>query len=126
MRFAAPRAMAGAVAMAATLCACAPEFHAVDPVDASERAAAGAVLGGALGTGLGAAFAINPAVGAVVGVESGAAIGAAIGVATAAPIPAYEPIAVPAEAVIPGFYDNWPPGFYRPPGNPETQSPHNG
>jgi hypothetical protein len=124
MRFAAAGAMA--IALAAALSACAPEFHQVDPVDASERAAAGAVLGGALGTGIGATFAINPAIGAVIGIESGAAIGAAIGVATAAPVPEYEPLAVPAQAVIPGFYDNWPPGFYRPPGNPETQSPHNG
>jgi hypothetical protein len=113
-----------AVALAAMLSACAPPYHSVDPVDASERAAAGMVLGAALGTGIGASFAINPAAGAIIGVESGAAIGAAIGAATAAPVPEYAPIAVPAEAVIPGFYDNWPPGYYRPPGNPETQSPH--
>jgi hypothetical protein len=105
-----------AVALAAMLSACAPPYHSVDPVDASERAAAGMVLGAALGTGIGASFAINPAAGAIIGVESGAA--------TAAPVPEYAPIAVPAEAVIPGFYDNWPPGYYRPPGNPETQSPH--
>ena len=120
-------AATGAVTvLAAMLAACAPGFYAVDPVDASERAAAGAVLGGALGTGIGATFAINPAVGAVVGIESGSAIGAAIGAATAAPAPTYEPIAVPAQAVIPDFYDNWPPGYHRPPGNPETQSPHAG
>jgi len=51
---------------------------------------------------------------------------AAIGAATAMERPTYEPIAVPPEAVIPGFYDTWPPGYHRPPNNPETQSPHAG
>ena len=27
------------------------------------------------------------------------------------------------EAVIPNFYDGWPPGYHAPPGNPETQPP---
>ena len=85
----------------------------VDPQDAAERAVIGSVLGAALGTGLGAAVAINPAVGAVIGVESGAAIGAAIGAATAQPLPSYAPIATPSAALIPSFYDTWPPG-YRP------------
>jgi hypothetical protein len=42
------------------------------------------------------------------------------------PTPSYRPIAVPAEAVIPDFYDAWPPGYHSPPLNPETQSPHAG
>src|SRR5712692_9306161 len=86
----------------------------VDPVDAAERAIVGAALGTALGTGIGAAFSINPAIGAVVGAESGATIGAAIGAATAQPLPDYAPITVPTAAIMPGFYDAWPPG-YRPP-----------
>lgn len=98
----------------------------VDPQQATERAAAGAVLGAALGTGLGATFAIDPGLGAVIGAESGGAVGAAIGVATSDPLPSYKPIPVPAEAVIPSFYDGWAPGFLAPPGNPETQSPHAG
>jgi len=116
----------GLVALAAMLSACAPYVSTVDPEIATERAAVGSVLGAALGTGLGATFAINPAIGAVVGAESGAALGAAVGVITSPPPPTYEPIAVPVEAVIPGFYDGWPPSYYAPPGNPETQSPHAG
>lgn len=111
-----------AVALAAMLSACA----AVDPEDAAARAVAGGALGATVGAGLGATFAINPLVGAALGAKGGAELGAAIGAATAAPEPVYEPIAVPAEAVIPGFYDSWPPGYHRPPNNPETQSPHAG
>jgi hypothetical protein len=117
MRLAALGAMAIA---AAVLSAC---VHPVDPEDAAERAVAGMVLGSALGTGLGATFAINPAVGSVIGAESGATLGAAVGVMTAAPVPQYQPIVVPTAAVIPGFYDGWPPGYHAPPGNPETQQP---
>ena len=80
----------------------------------------------ALGAGLGATLAINPAIGAVVGAESGATIGAAIGVATSPPPPTYKPIAVPAEAVIPSYYDGWPPGYHPPPTNSETVEPHAG
>ncbi len=98
----------------------------VDPVDAGERAIVGAALGTALGTGIGASFAINPAIGAVVGAESGAAIGAAIGVATAQPLPDYAPIAIPTAAVIPGFYDTWPPGYHPPPIASQTPPPHPG
>jgi uncharacterized membrane protein len=111
---------AGLIALAAGLSACVEpqgpvEVARVDPQDAADRALIGSVLGAALGTGLGASFAINPAIGAVVGVESGAAIGAAIGAATAQPLPSYVPIAVPNEAVIPGFFDSWPPGYHLPP-----------
>jgi len=95
----------------------------VDPVDAGERAVVGAALGTALGTGIGAAFAINPAIGAVVGAESGAAVGAAIGAATAQPLPDYAPIAIPATAIIPGFYDTWPPGYHPPPIASQTPPP---
>ena len=113
--------------VAAALSGCAPYAQTSgDPEQATERALTGAVLGAAIGTGVGVVAAINPAAGAVIGVESGAAVGAAIGVMTTPPIPAYKPIPVPTEAVIPGFYDNWPPGYFRPPGNPETISPHSG
>jgi len=98
----------------------------VDPVDAGERAIVGAAAGTALGTGIGATFAINPGVGAVVGAESGAAIGAAIGAATAQPLPAYAPIAIPTAAVIPGFYDTWPPGYHPPPIDSQTPPPQPG
>lgn len=83
----------------------------VDRDDAADRALVGSALGTALGTGLGATFAINPGVGTLIGAESGAAIGAAIGAVTAQPLPAYKAIAVPTAAVIPGFYDTWPPGY---------------
>lgn len=112
----------GMMAVAAALSGCYGP-HLVDPQDAYERSVAGATLGTALGTGLGATFAINPAIGAVFGAKAGAEIGAIAGVITAAPIPAYHPVAVPAQAVIPGFYDDWPPGYHKPPNNPETQAP---
>jgi hypothetical protein len=116
-----------ALALTAMLSACAPYVQtSVDPEQAAERAVTGAVLGTALGTGIGSVFSINPAIGAVIGAESGAALGAAVGVATTAPIPSYQPVAVPAEAVIPQFYDGWPPGYHSSPGNPETQPPHAG
>jgi hypothetical protein len=88
------------------------EVVRVDPEDVAERTMIGSVVGAALGTGLGSTFAITPAVGAVVGVGAGAAIGAAIGAMTAQPLPRYEPVAVPTAAVIPSFYDNWPPGSH--------------
>jgi ABC-type enterobactin transport system permease subunit len=116
-----------AAALVTALSGCAPYAQtSIDPEQATERAVTGAVLGAALGTGIGVTSAINPALGAVIGVESGAAVGAAIGVMTTPPIPEYKPIPVPAEAVIPDFYDNWPPGYYRPPGNPETVLPPSG
>jgi hypothetical protein len=102
------------------------ELARVDPQDVAERALIGAVLGAALGTGIGAIVAINPAVGAVIGVESGAAIGAAIGAATAQPLPDYAPIAVPSAALIPAFYDTWPPGFRPPPVTSQTPPPRPG
>ena len=113
----------GTIAVAASLSACAP-LHPVDPQDAYERSVAGATLGTALGTGLGATFAINPALGAV----SGAAGLAPSWAASPGSLPprryrAYHPVAVPAQAVIPHFYDGWPPGYHAPPGNPETQPP---
>jgi hypothetical protein len=108
-----------AVVAAIALSACTP----VDPEDAAERAVGGAAVGTALGVFIGTAGSINPAIGAVIGAETGAALGTAIGIATAAPIPSYHPIAVPAQAVIPRFYDTWPPGYHAPPGNPETVPP---
>src|SRR4051812_42590508 len=86
----------------------------VDPEDAAERALTGAVAGTALGTGLGTIFSINPAMGGFIGAEPGATLGAGIGYLTAQPIPDYAPIAVPQSAVIPGFYDAWPPGGHAP------------
>src|SRR5947209_3565683 len=102
------------------------ELARVDPEEAAERALVGAALGTALGTGLGATFAINPAIGSVVGAEAGAALGAATGVATAQPLPRYAPIAVPTAAVIPGFYDTWPPGYHPPPIASQTPPPRPG
>ncbi|MBV8494716.1 MAG: hypothetical protein JO162_14715 [Alphaproteobacteria bacterium] len=87
----------------------------LDPEEAAERGIAGAALGAALGASLGAMVAINPGLGALVGTEIGAPVGAAIGVATTPPLPDYKPIAVPAAAVIPGYYDRWPPGYHAPP-----------
>jgi hypothetical protein len=101
-------------------------FRPVDPEDATERAVAGAALGTALGTGLGTTVAINPGMGSILGAEIGALLGAEAGVLTAAPVPAYHPILVPTARVIPGFYDGWPPGYYAPPGNPETKGPPSG
>jgi hypothetical protein len=112
-------ALAGLIgALSGCVAANAPEgirMARVDPQDAAERALVGGALGTALGTGLGASFAINPGIGVIIGAESGAALGAAIGAATAQPIPDYTPIAVPKSAVIPGFYDSWPPGYSPPP-----------
>lgn len=106
------------IGLAAALAGCVAqpvELARVDPQDAADRAMVGSVLGAALGTGLGASFAINPAIGSVIGVETGAALGAAVGVITAQPLPDYKPIALPAAAVIPDFYDTWPPGYHVPP-----------
>jgi len=124
----------GLIGLAAGLSGCVegahgPEpitFSRVDPEDAAERALIGGTLGAALGTGLGVSFALNPAMGSVIGVESGAAIGAAVGAITAQPLPAYAPIAVPQEAVIPGFFDTWPPGFRPPPIAGQTPPPQPG
>ena len=107
------------VAVAAGLSACAP--HMVDPQDATERLVAGAAIGGAFGAALGATFSINPVIGAIYGAEAGGSIGGITGVLTAAPVPAYHPIPAPAQAVIPHFYDAWPPGYHAPPNYPETQ-----
>jgi hypothetical protein len=91
------------------------QFPRVDAQQAAERAVEGAAIGAALGAGIGTTVGINPGLGAVVGVEIGAPLGAAIGVATTPPLPDYKPIAVPASAVIPGYYDRWPPGYHPPP-----------
>jgi hypothetical protein len=122
-------AITGAIiVLAASVSACAPYAAppyatAVDPEQATERAAAGAVLGSAIGSGIGATFATAPPVGVIAGAEIGGGIGAAIGVMTSAPPPTYDPIPVPSQAVIPGFYDNWPPGYHLPPTNTEAQPP---
>jgi hypothetical protein len=107
------------VTLLAVLTAC----HPVEPEDAAERAVAGAALGAALGTGLGTTLAISPGIGSIIGAESGATLGAVAGIVTAAPVPSYHPLAVPTAAVIPGFYDGWPPGYHKWPANPETQAP---
>jgi hypothetical protein len=116
---------AALAAVAAALAACAPTgtsggspiftIARVDPQDAAERAATGAIVGATLGAGLGATFAINPGLGATIGTEAGGGLGAIVGAATAQPLPGYQPIAVPTAAVIPSFYDTWPPGYEQPP-----------
>ena len=120
------------VSVAAAIAACAPVYPAappsimlarVDPQEAAERAAVGSVLGAALGAGLGATFAINPGLGAVVGTEVGAPLGAIAGAVTAQPLPDYQPIPPSAAAVIPWFYDTWPPGYEQPPIASETPPP---
>jgi hypothetical protein len=122
-------AITGAIAvLAAGLSACAPYTAepyatAVDPEQATERAAAGAVIGAALGAGLGATAAPAVPAGAIAGAEIGSGVGAAVGVMTSAPPPTYDPIPVPTQAVIPNFYDNWPPGYHLPPTNTEAQPP---
>jgi hypothetical protein len=119
----------GAIAvLAAGLSACAPYAAppyatAIDPEQATERAAAGAVLGSAIGAGLGATVSTLPPAGAIAGAEIGGGVGAALGVMTSAPPPTYDPIPVPTQAVIPNFYDNWPPGYHLPPTNTEAQPP---
>jgi len=126
---------AGLIGLAVALSGCvepygpAPSAVAVsrvDPQDAAERAIVGGVVGTALSTGIGATVSINPAIGAAIGAETGAAIGAAIGAATAQPLPDYAPIAVPTAAVIPGFYDTWPPGFVQPAITAQTPPPRPG
>jgi outer membrane lipoprotein SlyB len=108
----------------AAVAACSPVYRAsqppitlarVDQQDAADRAAVGSVVGATLGAGLGAAFALDPGLGATVGVEVGGPVGAIVGAATAQPLPDYQPIPVPTAAVIPDFYDTWPPGYDRPP-----------
>jgi hypothetical protein len=91
------------------------QFPRIDEQEAAERAVEGAAVGAALGASVGATVAINPGLGALVGTEIGAPLGAAIGVATTPPLPDYKPIVVPASAVIPGYYDRWPPGYHAPP-----------
>jgi hypothetical protein len=117
------RLQAIGVVMAAVLLSACGLVHPVDPEDAAERAVGGAALGTAVGTGLGTIVAINPAIGSIIGAEVGATLGAATGVITAAPVPTYKPIVVPAAVVIPGFYDEWPPAYHSFPGNPETAPP---
>jgi hypothetical protein len=72
----------------------------------AERAVAGAALGTALGTGLGATSAIYR-------VSKPHGMWARQGLNL-------DPY------VMPGFYDGWPPGYHKPPGNPETQGPPSG
>jgi Glycine zipper len=124
--------MTGMVALGVVLCGCTGptgfvlygvgpngaypyEFPRVDMEQAAERTIEGAAIGAALGASVGAMVAINPAVGALIGTEVGAPIGAAVAYATTPPLPDYRPIVVPAGAVIPGFYDRWPPGQHPPP-----------
>ena len=123
---------AGLIALAAALSGCAdtPDeagfrwpFARVDPVEAAERAVVGAALGAGMGTAIGTAFSINPGIGSIVGAEAGAAIGAAIGAATAQPLPDYKPLAPPVTAMIPDFYDTWPPGYRPPPVAAQTPPP---
>ena len=114
--------MTGMVALGVVLCGCTGPDGAypyasprVDMEQAAERTIAGAAIGAALGASVGAMVAINPGVGALIGTEVGAPIGAAVAYATTPPLPDYKPIVVPASAVIPGFYDRWPPGQHPPP-----------
>lgn len=116
---------AALVGLAAALAACAPGYPGpggpgvhvarVDPEDAADRALWGSALGAAMGAGVGATVAINPGLGALIGTEIGAPIGAVLGVATAQPLPDYKPIPITAAAVIPHYYDTWPPGYHLPP-----------
>lgn len=92
-----------------------PEMVRVDPEEMAERAVIGGLVGGMLGASVGAIASFNPAFGAMIGGPAGAVLGSAVGIATTPPMPGYAPIAAPARPVIPGFYDNWPPGFYSPP-----------
>ena len=46
-----------------------------------------------------------------------------VGAATMQPLPDYTPIAVPANEVIPGFYDSWSPGYHTPPLGSRTPPP---
>jgi len=119
------KARIAALTCAAALSGCVGVYgpHRVDPTEAAERAVVGAAAGTAIGTGLGAIFAINPAIGSVIGAETGAAVGAALGVITAQPLPDYAPIAVPTAAVVPGFYDSWPPSYRPPPIAAQTPPP---
>jgi|SRR5580658_6103910 hypothetical protein len=98
----------------------------VDPQDAAGRAVEGAVLGATLGAAMGSIFAINPGLGAVIGTEVGGGLGAAVGIATAEPLPSYTPIPIPTAAVIPSYYDAWPPGFVPPPVGFMAPPPHPG
>lgn len=111
MRFVRTGAMA--LGLVLTLSAC--EGRLIDPRDAANRAAAGAIWGAALGSAIGATFAINAGIGAPTGAMTGAALGALSGLLTAQPAVTYAPIAVPTAAVIPGFYDSWAPGSHPPP-----------
>ena len=100
-----------------------------DPNDPNAKAKRGAGVGAAAGAIVGAIIGNQSGgnrTGAVVGAAAGAAIGAAIGVMTAQPLPAYKQIAVPQEAVIPGFYDTWPPGSHSPPIAAQTPPPKPG
>lgn len=95
----------------------------VDPQDAADRMVIGTVAGATAGAAIGAIVSINPGLGATVGTEAGGALGAIIGHATAQPLPNYKPIAVPAAAVIPEFYDSWPPGYGPPASVSEAPPP---
>lgn len=100
-----------------------PGLIRADPEEIAERAVIGGLLGGMLGAGIGAIVSPNPAIGAMIGGPAGAVLGSAVGIATARPLPGYAPIAVPAVPPIPGFYDNWPPGFHSPPTGTQVPPP---
>jgi len=126
---------AGLLALAAALGGCADAYtplpldltlSRVDPEEAAERAVVGAALGAGLGTAVGTAFSINTGIGSVVGAEVGALLGAELGVVTTPPVPTYRPITPPETAMIPGFYDAWPPGYRPPPVGSQTPPPRPG
>lgn len=124
MRLKATGALAMLLGLALPGCTAYYDFSTrnVDRDEAGERAIEGAVLGAALGASVGAMAGINPGVGALIGTGSGIVLGSAIGVATTTPIPEYAPIAVPATAASPGYYDTWSPGF-RPPSAAAAAAP---
>lgn len=107
------------LALAVSTAACVPS----DLQDPERRAAIGGLGGATLGAGIGAAFAINPPLGAAIGAGVGGVAGAVIGATTAEPAPSYEPIEIPSVAVLPGFYDSWPPGYHPPPAGSLTPPP---
>lgn len=100
-----------------------PEIIRADPEELAERSVIGGASGGMLGAGLAAIAAVDAGFGAMIGGPAGAVLGAAVGIATVRPLPSYASIPVPAEPVIPEFYDTWPPGYRSPPAGAQVPPP---